>query len=35
VSTRDCGSEAKGVIANFNALSPSQQQDLVNFLRSS
>jgi CxxC motif-containing protein (DUF1111 family) len=29
-----CQSEANGVISNFNALSASQQQDLVNFLRS-
>ncbi|HTC94956.1 MAG TPA: di-heme oxidoredictase family protein [Terriglobales bacterium] len=29
-----CGSEANGVIRNFNSLSPSQQQDLLNFLRS-
>ena len=28
------GSEATGVIKNFNRLSPSQQQDLLNFLRS-
>jgi CxxC motif-containing protein (DUF1111 family) len=29
-----CGSEANQVIAAFNALQPSQQQDLLNFLRS-
>jgi hypothetical protein len=29
-----CSSEAKGVIRNFNGLSPSQQQDILNFLRS-
>ncbi|HZR28567.1 MAG TPA: di-heme oxidoredictase family protein [Terriglobales bacterium] len=29
-----CGSEANGVIRNFNSLSPSQKQDLLNFLRS-
>ena|SRR3989442_16018697 len=29
-----CSSEANGVINNFNALSPSQQQDILNFLRS-
>jgi len=29
-----CSSEANGVISNFNGLSPSQQQDLLNFLRS-
>lgn len=28
------GSEANGVIANFQALSPNQKQDLLNFLRS-
>lgn len=28
------GSEANGVIANYNSLNPSQQQDLLNFLRS-
>src|ERR1700686_410364 len=28
------GSEANGVIDNFNALTPSQQQDVLNFLRS-
>jgi CxxC motif-containing protein (DUF1111 family) len=28
------GSEATEVIENFNALSPSQRQDLLNFLRS-
>jgi CxxC motif-containing protein (DUF1111 family) len=27
-------SEADGVVANFNALSPQDQQDLINFLRS-
>ena len=27
-------SEANAVIANFNALSPQDQQDLINFLRS-
>jgi CxxC motif-containing protein (DUF1111 family) len=30
----NCGSEAYGVINNFNALSPSQRQDILNFLRS-
>jgi CxxC motif-containing protein (DUF1111 family) len=29
-----CGSEADGVIRNFNGLAPSQQQDILNFLRS-
>ena len=29
-----CGSEANGVINNFNGLSSSQQQDILNFLRS-
>jgi CxxC motif-containing protein (DUF1111 family) len=28
------GSEANGVVNNFNALSESQRQDLLNFLRS-
>jgi CxxC motif-containing protein (DUF1111 family) len=28
------GSEANAVIRNFNSLSPNQQQDLLNFLRS-
>jgi CxxC motif-containing protein (DUF1111 family) len=31
---RNCGSEADGVIRNFKMLSPSQVQDLLNFLRS-
>ena len=31
---RNCGSEADGVIRNFNGLAPSQQQDILNFLRS-
>ena len=29
-----CSSEADAVINNFNALTPSQQQDILNFLRS-
>jgi hypothetical protein len=29
-----CGSEANAVISNFNALSASNQQDILNFLRS-
>src|SRR5579859_1457161 len=33
-NTQVCGSEANGVINNFNALSSSQKQDLLNFLRS-
>jgi CxxC motif-containing protein (DUF1111 family) len=33
-STAFCGSEANGVINNFNTLNSSQQQDLLNFLRS-
>jgi len=33
-STHSCGSEANGVITNFNNLSPSDKQDLLNFLRS-
>jgi len=32
--SNSCNSEANGVINNFNALSSSQQQDLLNFLRS-
>jgi CxxC motif-containing protein (DUF1111 family) len=32
--TTFCNSEANGVINNYNALSSSQQQDLLNFLRS-
>lgn len=31
---RSSGSEANGVIQRFNGLSPQQQQDLLNFLRS-
>jgi CxxC motif-containing protein (DUF1111 family) len=31
---RSSGSEGNGVVGNFNALSASQQQDLLNFLRS-
>ncbi len=30
----NCSSEANGVINEFNALSPAQQQDILNFLRS-
>jgi len=30
----NCASEANGVVRHFNALSPSQQQDILNFLRS-
>ena len=33
-NTQVCGSEANGVINNFNALSSSQKQDILNFLRS-
>jgi len=33
-STVSCNSEANGVINNYNYLSSSQQQDLLNFLRS-
>ena len=29
-----CGSEANHVIANFNAISATQKQDILNFLRS-
>jgi len=32
--TSNCSSEANAVINNFNGLSPSQQQDVLNFLRS-
>jgi CxxC motif-containing protein (DUF1111 family) len=32
--SKSCGSEANSVINNFNGLKPSQQQDLLNFLRS-
>src|SRR5450631_343408 len=31
---QNCGSEANGVVQRFNSLSPSQKQDLLNFLRS-
>ena len=34
VQSISCNSEANGVISNYNALSTSQQQDLLNFLRS-
>jgi CxxC motif-containing protein (DUF1111 family) len=33
-SSRNCASEANGVIAQFAALSAQQQQDVLNFLRS-
>lgn len=33
-SSISCNSEADTVISNFNSLSSSQQQDLLNFLRS-
>lgn len=33
-SSNVCNSEANGVISNYNSLSASQQQDLLNFLRS-
>jgi CxxC motif-containing protein (DUF1111 family) len=33
-SHRSRGSEANGVVSRFNALTPSQMQDLLNFLRS-
>jgi hypothetical protein len=33
-SSNVCNSEANSVINNYNALSTSQQQDLLNFLRS-
>jgi CxxC motif-containing protein (DUF1111 family) len=31
---QNCGSEAQGVIEKFNSLNSSQQQDILNFLRS-
>jgi CxxC motif-containing protein (DUF1111 family) len=34
LQSTSCNSEANGVINNFNSLSSSQQQDLLNFLRS-
>jgi CxxC motif-containing protein (DUF1111 family) len=34
LSQGSCGSEANAVINNFRALSPSQMQDVLNFLRS-
>ena len=34
-SSTVCNSEANAVINNYNALSSSQQQDVLNFLRSS
>ena len=34
MNSQFCGSEANGVVANFNGLSPSQKQDVLNFLRS-
>jgi len=33
-NNQSCNSEAKAVIGNFNSLSSSQQQDILNFLRS-
>jgi hypothetical protein len=30
----NCGSEAQAVVGQFNNLSPSQKQDILNFLRS-
>lgn len=32
--TQNCGSEANSVIQNFNALTPQQKQDILDFLRS-
>ena len=32
--TQSCGSEANGVINNFNALTQAQKQEILNFLRS-
>jgi CxxC motif-containing protein (DUF1111 family) len=34
INTQSCGSEANTTINNFNALSPAQKQDVLNFLRS-
>jgi CxxC motif-containing protein (DUF1111 family) len=34
VQTKFCASEANQVVANFNALTPTKQQDVLNFLRS-
>jgi hypothetical protein len=34
VQTQTCAGEANQVIARFDALSATQQQDLLNFLRS-
>jgi len=34
INTQSCGSEANTTVTNFNALSPSQKQDVLNFLRS-
>lgn len=33
-NTQSCGSEANATVNNFNALTPSQRQDVLNFLRS-
>jgi len=33
-TNQNCGSEAQAVIENFNSLSSSKQQDILNFLRS-
>jgi len=33
-NTQSCGSEANTTVNNFNALNPSQKQDVLNFLRS-
>jgi CxxC motif-containing protein (DUF1111 family) len=34
LSSTSCNSEANGVIANYNALTTAQQQEILNFLRS-
>ena len=34
VQSQSCGSEANGVVANFNRLSPQDQQAILDFLRS-
>ena len=33
-NTQNCGSEANATVNNFNALTPAQKQDVLNFLRS-
>jgi hypothetical protein len=33
VQSQVCASEANAVVAKFNALTPTKQQDVLNFLR--